>query len=302
MRSLFSNILVAAIIFNFQVFAAASFSGGAPENNQSYNHYYFFTNKTVSKNQFNPAAFASESLKAVVVAITDTMNLLVWQDIKQPLPTASEPYNRRKHFGTWIVDGRNGNCLNTRAEVLVRDSSDRVTMLPSNHCIVATGRWADPYGGRVFTSSKDIQIDHMVPLKHAYIAGGWKWNSKLRCLYANYTGYKGHLVSSAGPENQSKGDGTPYSYLPPNKAYVCTYLAEWLKIKLIWNLALIPPEVQAIANTYKKYHCSSNQFEVSLAELRAQRKWMLENRNLCDYDTAPSYYDQSQQQQQAVGQ
>jgi hypothetical protein len=291
MKSKFSKILILALGLSLKVYSAPpQFTGSAPENNQKYNNYYFFTDKTVTKNQFkNPTDFARETLRSVVVPITDRINLLVWQEFKQPLPVAPEAYDRRKHFGTWIVDGRTGSCLNVRGVVLVRDSKAQVGMVPGNNCTVAEGKWLDPYSNKLFNSSKDIQIDHMVPLKHAYISGGWKWDAKIKCLYSNYMGYKGHLVSASGFENQSKSDSTPYSYLPPNPAYVCTYLAEWLRIKLIWNLALIPPEVQAIANAYKKYSCSSSQFEVALQDLRAQRQWIQDNRNLCDYNVAPSY-------------
>lgn len=295
MKSVFSRILLLALVLKLEANSAASIGGSAPENNQKYNNYYFFAEPTANtrQQQFqNPASFAGEALRATAMAVRNTMNLLVWQEYKQPLPVAPQSYDRKKHFGTWIVDGRKGNCLSTRAEVLVRDSRSQVSMVPGSKCTVAQGKWLDPYGNRLYAQAKDIQIDHMVPLKHAYISGAWRWDSKVRCLYSNYMGYRGHLVSAAGSENQSKGDSTPFSYLPPNKNYVCTYLAEWLRIKLIWNLALIPPEVQAIANAYKKFSCSASLFEVNIDELKAQRKWMQDNRNLCDYNVAPDYSNQ----------
>lgn len=304
MKSVFSRFILVALVLSTKAYAvgnALGTIGSSSENDQRYNTYYFFTDKpaNVRQQQFqNPANFAREALRATAAVVGNSMNLLVWQEYKKPLPVSPVSYDRRKHFGTWIVDGRNGNCLSVRAQVLVRDSRSQVGMVPGSKCVVGQGNWLDPYGNRVYSSAKDIQIDHMVPLKHAFIAGAWQWDAKVRCLYANYMGYRGHLVAASGTENQSKSDGTPFSYLPPNKNYVCTYLAEWLRIKLIWNLALIPPEVQAIANAYKKYSCSSTLFEVNLDELKAQRKWMQDNRNLCDYNTAPDYSNQSPAPQQ----
>lgn len=288
--SLELSVLFISSISVAQFSSQRGFNGSASENGKVYNNYYFFSEKGLLTNQFqNPAAFASEAFRSTLPRMAEKYNLLVWQQFNQQLPVPNEAYDRKKHFGTWIVDSRTGGCINTRGLVLIRDSKTQVGMLPGNTCTVATGQWTDPYSNKVINSSVDIQIDHMVPLKHAYIAGGWKWDAKLKCLYANYMGYKGHLVSSSGVENQLKSDSTPYSYLPPNSGYVCTYLAEWLKIKMIWNLALIPPEAQAITAAYKKYKCSSTMFEVSLVELNQQRKWIKDNYNLCDYNSAPTY-------------
>ncbi len=290
MNSLYTKILISVLLISFRSFSLVQPSGSAPENNQSYDHFYFFSDKTVDRHRFeNPTEFASKTIRAGLIPVTNQLNLLIWQEFHQPLPVPPVPYDRMKQFGNWIVDSRNGTCLNQRGIVLVRDSKDPVGLVPGNKCFVSQGKWLDPYSNRWFVQSKEVQIDHMVPLKHAYVTGAWKWDNKLRCLYTNYMGYRGHLVSASAFENLSKGDSTPYSYLPPNSNYVCTYLAEWLRIKLIWNLALIPPEIQAVANAYKKYNCSPMLFEVSLDELAAQRKWMNDNYNLCDYNVAPSY-------------
>lgn len=272
------------------LFALSSWSQNvrvaAPENNRKYAFYYQFADKSLSTQKFRaPLELITEAL-STTGRLSPSINLMIWNLVSKPLPVAPEPYDRKKHFGDWIVDGRNGNCLNVRAVVLVRDSLAKVVMVPGNNCYVQSGRWYDPYGNNQYAQAVDIQIDHFVPLKHIYISGGFSWDAHTKCLYSNYLGYRAHLVPISSTENLKKTDGTPYSYLPPNKSFICNYLVNWLKIKKIWNLALIPPEIQAIAKAFTDNRCEANQFNMTIEELVQQRKYMNDNYKVCDYDVS----------------
>lgn len=273
-------------LFSLSALAVASpeaSTGSAPENNQKYAYYYQFADKSLtSQNTFQAP---SELVRVQASKIITAINLLYWNIVKRQLPIAPEPYDRKKHFGDWIVDGRKGNCLNTRAVVLVRESSVKVAMDPNDKCYVQSGNWYDPYSNKRYPAAKDIQIDHFVPLKHAYFSGGFKWDARTKCLYANYLGYRTHLLPVQGTENLKKGDATPYSYLPPNKGFICAYMANWLRVKKIWNLDLIPPETQAIAKAFKENNCKATDFNFSVQELIRQRKFMNDNYRLCENDT-----------------
>ncbi|MEK2646051.1 HNH endonuclease family protein [Bdellovibrio sp. BCCA] len=192
----------------------------------------------------------------------------------------NEPYNRQKHFGTWVNDRRDNTCYNTRAKVLIRDSSIPVDFR-TNGCTVSSGKWSDPYGGRDYTSAGDMQIDHFVPLKNAYISGAYKWNGQKRCLYANFLGNDFHLLAVYGKENTSKSDKTPEGYMPPNTAYQCQYIAQWLKVKLIWSLGLTPPEKETVLELLRTNHCDLNKMTYSVQELDQQRRFIADNMNLC---------------------
>lgn len=191
-----------------------------------------------------------------------------------------EPYNRQKHFGSWVDDSRDDNCYSTRAKVLIRDSAEEVTF-SRNGCTVATGYWADPYAGDSYTDAKDIQVDHFVPLKNAYISGAYKWSPRERCLYANFLGNNFHLLPVYGKENNKKSDKTPEGYMPRNSSYSCQYLAQWLKIKLIWSLGLTPPEKEKILALIQENDCDISQMSFSAQELTEQRQFMNENMDLC---------------------
>lgn len=193
----------------------------------------------------------------------------------------AEPYNRSRHFGSWIDDHRDDNCYNTRAKVLIRDSSVPVTFR-SNGCSVHTGQWADPYAGGLFQRASDIQVDHFVPLKNAYLSGAHKWSGAKRCLYANFLGNNFHLLPVYGPENSAKSDMTPEGYMPPQKSYRCQYLVQWLKVKMIWALGITPPEKDAILQIAEREQCDPQDFIYKSDELLQQRQYMANNQNLCN--------------------
>jgi|GEM_PF-825368 len=209
------------------------------------------------------------------------VNLLKWTLHEEELPTPSERYIRKLHFGRWINDPNDNTCMNTRARVLVRDSQKEVTFRGNKRCVVEDGLWHDPYTGEEVTSSRKIQIDHLVPLKNAYVSGAWRWDYKTRCLYANYMGYGDHLISSGSHENMSKGDRGPEKYLPPNPAYRCQYVRSWLAVKLIWQLTLNPDEVQAIHTVVNEDGCDPALFRFTKEELEAQREDINSNIEFC---------------------
>ena len=210
----------------------------------------------------------------------DFIDLLDLENVKRPFPLPTVPYNRREQFGTWINPKNDNSCLNVRGLVLVRDADAAITYSPDG-CSVVSGAWDDPYSARTFTSARDIQIDHFVPLKNAYMTGAYEWDASKRCLYANYLGNNFHLLAVNGTENMSKGDSTPSGYTPPNKHYVCQYLKQWLSVKVIWHLRLTPLEVTSIQNEVDKNECEKAEFHMTPEELSNQRRYMSDNKDLC---------------------
>lgn len=225
--------------------------------------------------------FFWHQVEAAVEMGTKVYSLLNFRHHDETFGNVVEPYNRSKHFGSWISEtDPQGRCGNTRAEVLRRTSTTPVSMSPSG-CTVSRGTWDDPYTGRVYTDARDLQIDHFVPLKNAYISGADKWNRKKRCLYSNYMGNGFHLVPVFGKENMKKSDRTPAEYMPPNPAFQCAYLAHWLKVKVIWSLGLTPPEKMAIEDLAKSNHCTLADLHYAQLDLQKQRRFIADNKDLC---------------------
>lgn len=221
-----------------------------------------------------------EMMRIAAKSLNQAASLLRWAFQKQGWPEPSESYDRRGQFGTWLGGRTYPSCLNTRAQVLMRDSDGKVKLSP-NGCKVRQGVWHDPYGGMDHSDAGEIQVDHMVPLKNAYLSGAWKWDHKTRCAYTNFMANSFHLISVGGRENQQKGDGTPADWLPANAAYRCQYLKNWLSVKMIWGLIMNPEESEAIKHDIEEFHCSADQFTMTATTLADQRKAITERMGDC---------------------
>lgn len=239
------------------------------------------TQPEIQEVNLDPVEALSEMAETAARKVTATLDLMTWDHHEETLQDPSVPYNRKNHYGTWVRDPRDTTCYNTRAKVLIRSSSVPVSFSSSNRCSVRGGEWHDPYSNRQYTDAADVQIDHFVPLKNSYVSGAWKWTGKKRCLYANFMSNDFHLMAVNGPDNMKKGDRTPEGFMPPNVGYACRYLANWLKIKLIWNLALTPSEGNAIARLARQNHCDSVTLSMATQDLSQQRRAVLDNMDLC---------------------
>ncbi len=166
---------------------------------------------------------------------------------------AQTNFNRLEMFGPWAVV--HGHLCQTRTEVLHRDSS----IVPSKEYGIAddnctsnlNGKWFDPYTAQIFTSAKELDIDHVVPLKHAYENGGWKCPHWKKQEYANYMTNPFHLLAVDLRENRSKGSRHPGEYMPPNSDYHCDYVENWIGIKLRWGLPMVSAESEFLLSFIK---------------------------------------------------
>ena len=126
---------------------------------------------------------------------------------------------------------------NTRAEVLERDSLVPVKKSGAR-CTVVSGKWLSAYDGRTWMLGSDVQIDHLVSLKEVWDSGGWAWSAAQRSDYANDLGNRITLNVATKSENAKKTDNDPSNYLPPLVSYRCTYLANWVAVKVQWKLSM----------------------------------------------------------------
>jgi hypothetical protein len=238
--------------------------------------------------------FSAKSIAASnteVIMISDTaekngapskdLNLLRWVSTGQNRKPPGAPYDRKEQFGSWIHFRKTPGCLDTRAQVLVRDSLVKATSTDDKPCTIEKGEWLDPYTNQKIFSDDEVQIDHMVPLKEAYEAGASEWARSKRCVYANFLGMKEHLIATSNHENMSKGDQTPEGYLPPNKDYQCTYLKNWLTVKLIWKLSMTPSESEAIRRLVKDSGCNESDFVIARSKVVNTRRIALGLEGTC---------------------
>jgi hypothetical protein len=237
----------------------------------------------VSESEVSPLshAFAFELVQSIAVNLKREIDLLTWSEHNSNPPLPPQKYVREHHFGTWIDFPNDDSCLTTRGLVLERDSKVPVETYEHDHCYVSKGRWYDPYTNDNYSDAREVQIDHVVPLKEAYISGAFKWSWKQRCAYFNFLGNSYHLMPIESSVNGKKSDKGPDRWMPPNEEYYCQYISNWLRIKAIWQLMMSEDEVHAIGEIIENYSCDPNLFKVTSQDLKAQRALVNEIADEC---------------------
>lgn len=152
-------------------------------------------------------------------------------------------YSRNKFGNGWE---ETGGC-DTRNRILARDLTEVLYQI--NSCVILSGNLNDPYTGKVIRfqrgqgTSGNIQIDHVVALSDSWQKGAQLLTPALREQLAN-DGL--NLLAVDGPANQNKGDGDAATWLPPNKAIRCSYVARQVSVKLKYSLWVTATEKESI--------------------------------------------------------
>lgn len=152
---------------------------------------------------------------------------------------------QRKAWKHWTDSDR--NCLNTRNEILKAQSLIPVTM-NKRGCKVVAGKWNDYYFPETHTLAKNVDIDHLVPLKNAHDTGGAIWSKKQKEAFANDPQ---NLVITYRAYNRQKGSKGIDRWLPVHRNYACKYIKDWISIKAKYQLRLTTAEL----NTIKDAQC-----------------------------------------------
>ncbi|MDE2779192.1 MAG: lamin tail domain-containing protein [Chloroflexota bacterium] len=158
---------------------------------------------------------------------------------------ADLPAYSRDDWKHW--NDTDSDCQNTRAEVLIAESTTDPTFATDRQCRVTGGLWEGPYTGETFTAASDLDIDHLVPLKNAHLSGGWQWDADRKEEYANSMAADNHLVAVEKYANRSKGARGPEEWQPPDDTYHCQYARGWISVKSVWGLSATPAEWEALA-------------------------------------------------------
>ncbi|KYK54819.1 secreted protein [Drechmeria coniospora] len=146
----------------------------------------------------------------------------------------------RKKFPHWAtVEG----ACNTREFVLQRDGIDVET---DDSCAATSGTWVSPYDGGSWTQASDIDIDHMVPLKNAWISGASAWSTEKRKAFANDI-TRPQLWAVTDRVNEAKGDKSPDRWMPPLESFHCIYAKSWVQVKSYYRLSVTDAEKDALS-------------------------------------------------------
>ncbi|CEJ92229.1 hypothetical protein VHEMI07890 [[Torrubiella] hemipterigena] len=152
---------------------------------------------------------------------------------------SSDGYTRAK-FPHWEpIDGK----CDAREFALKRDGTNVQT---KSDCSVTSGRWQSPYDGATWTNPLDLDIDHMVPLKDAWVSGASSWTTTQRKNFANDV-TRPQLWTVTNTINRSKGDRSPDSWKPPLKTFHCKYAESWVQVKSYYSLTVTMAEKAALS-------------------------------------------------------
>ncbi|MFH8370837.1 HNH endonuclease family protein [Streptomyces sp. NPDC018031] len=152
-------------------------------------------------------------------------------------------YERAEFGSSWVDTDRN-RC-GTRDDILKRDLTD--VSFRDGDCVVVTGTLTDdPYTGRTvrFVRGRSkVDIDHVVALSDAWQKGARGWDRKRRVAFANDPL---NLIAVDASANRRKGDGDTATWLPPNRAYRCAYVARQVAVKRKYGVWVTRAEKDAM--------------------------------------------------------
>lgn len=160
-------------------------------------------------------------------------------------------YTRAQFGQAWSDDvtvGGGHNGCDTRNDILRRDLRDVRFKTGTRDCVVLSGVLVDPYTGTTIDfvrgpHSSKVQIDHVVALADAWQKGAQQWSADKRRDFANDPR---NLLAVSGNTNQRKGAGDTATWLPPNKAYRCTYVSKQVTVKSLYGLWVTAAEKDAM--------------------------------------------------------
>jgi hypothetical protein len=163
--------------------------------------------------------------------------------LRRDEPRVGTPEYDRGAWPHWI--DADGDCQNTRHELLLAESLEPVSFKERRPCKVARGLWRDAYTGELVANPDKLDVDHLVPLAEAHRSGGFAWPESKRRAFAN--DLEG-LVLTRRALNRAKGDQDPARWLPPKPELRCEYARRWTAIKQRWGLERDALEEAALAS------------------------------------------------------
>jgi hypothetical protein len=153
-------------------------------------------------------------------------------------------YSRDRFGAAWADTDKNG--CDTRDDILKRDLRQTTFRDGAKRCIVTAGVLADPYTGTRVTyrrGASKVDIDHAVALSDAWQKGAQQWPDSKRRDFANDPL---NLLAVDSSTNRRKSDGDTATWLPPNTAFRCAYVARQVAVKKKYGLWVTSAERDAM--------------------------------------------------------
>lgn len=148
---------------------------------------------------------------------------------------STAPKYDRDQFGTPWADVDANHC-DTRDDILARDVKRAGgSFTAPNGCKVTALDFTEPYAAVHATTTKAIDIDHVVPLAAAWRGGAYTWTADVRLHLANDP--RNLLAVDKDANEHAKGDKTPDQWLPAQAAR-CEYARMYVTVTDSYKLAV----------------------------------------------------------------
>jgi hypothetical protein len=172
----------------------------------------------------NPTATTSAATTARTGRAAEVVAQL---EVKGRAPSTG--YDRALFGPAWTDVDRNG--CDTRNDMLQRDLVDVQIKEGTQGCRVESGVLLDRYSGErvpFVRGDGTVEIDHVVAISDAWQKGAQQWTPEQREAFANDPL---NLIATTRTLNRQKGAGDAATWLPPNRAYRCAYVARQAVVK-----------------------------------------------------------------------
>jgi Metallo-peptidase family M12B Reprolysin-like len=127
------------------------------------------------------------------------------------------------------------DCRSTRTEVLQAESRRGVSWTSKRHCTVRNGRWTSLFDRRTVTRPAPLTAVWTVPLAEAWQSGARGWPTARRRALANDLADPRTLRAVTTRSATYRANREPARWLPA-AASRCTYVADWVAVKIRWGL------------------------------------------------------------------
>jgi hypothetical protein len=108
--------------------------------------------------------------------------------------------------------------------------------------------WYGPHYNKQYTKSKQLDLDHILPLKFAHGYGGDKRSRERKKQFTN--AYDNLLLVNASL-NRQKGAKGPDEWLPLHHQYRCEYITLFIAVMSKYDLKYVPSEQRTVNRLVK---------------------------------------------------
>ena len=162
---------------------------------------------------------------------------------------ATAPKYDRAQFGAAWTDV-DGNRCDTRDDILARDAQrSGGTYQTSDGCTVIGIEMTEPYADKHVALKSKLDIDHVVPLKVAWVSGAYAWAPRVRLNLANDP--RNLLAVDDDTNQHAKGDKTPDRW-QPDGAGRCEYARMYVTVLKAYELPALAATRSALAETLRE--------------------------------------------------